>query len=1459
MQVNKKHADGQSDSSSIGSFLDDTDREVCSLTDRAFKSLCVAELESSYTEVDPVVSPNISHQFSSKFPQGPWNHAIKKNTLPNKGLPKTEEHSTFQQFPNDTQEGQNATINITPSIRMKMGLPVPSLHNYKHTSKVSSLIKTFDKAENREASATAKQPVRNSLAKLPLICGGNMAFWGGKTILNIQKELSEFSEPFQDMANASGRPELHELHRRQNKMDLACHGPRGFYRQADASNIRTSNATAVSRKAAKKRTGKAKEPARKGSFLHSENSAFESWNLHHKKLETGGPTEIILKEGNLTYFEETPFFREARIGECKPSPPKVTDPVISEQDFSGAFPQKPLSPASLSPLPLAQVPFPPQANAKDVVSQVLPPQASDLPPSVPRIPTPPSLTSETSFPPSSQVSESLKASTPPQSLPQASVPPEAAAHVVSALAPVPHVTALSEKANNSEFKSELKNVCPPWRKQKKELGGTELTQEIAPEVLRMKDSSYKKPPDVTPMVESSTDESHVASSDPSSPPFNISKLLTPVLPPKQDREPSEGQSFLVAPPISEAGTAKETEERTLYSSQNNYKSKAPSLLFNLKDIRKRVKSTYSPSPLLRILDDKKIKEQDGMKASVTAANTLEGSNKKMVKADKTAHKPSEQMDTTNSFGHFIDSYLTPEDSEMSSLTDFHPNEHHVRQYSPSNSHLADVPTDLEAHVASFHLQDLKNKPVAPSHSAEAEPQVSPYLFFTPEEDTNDNGNQACPPTGKEHRGKRSNSSSEQSFVSVVDQPFNDDSFSLMQLFQKACHQESQRSKNEWSVEEKLCSKEEEEEESRGEKQLHDYSLSIRGCHTDEKHEDQEEQGKNENAAQEIDVKEKREDKWKSMDSASEAKLEGPLTPTSPSSLKPNMFMIKDNTFKSSPVIKAVKLPLLRSLSCEEAITGSHAEAERQTLGPIRSTPNIQEVDLSLSRNRSQQDVRDAATGRDADESRSMPGSVSCQVVGKSPLMTEYTLREGPEGVYMQELVGEDEGANIAPGLAQKGLKSGEKQLARDKEKARAGKLRRNSSSQPILSFEGDPAQNRQRFPAREKANYFKNNLLSKRRGGSCVKKIISQEVRSPTISETHSHASSDVFRDTSASSGTLTISTIPSPRSSSAMQSAFTSPFSDTSAVSNVPQAEKITNSSSLQGGTECGKRSSALETFDLMQTGQLSGDAGSSPVANERLQMAKTVAKPPAVPPKSEKALRRAKKLASKRKKTEAQQKRLQDEAPSHCGDIATLQPVQSSLSPICLNSSLTPSESHLVRLQPAPSLSPTPSLPATTQRKLLQDPDSGEYFIVDLPVQFKTFYDPESGRYIQLSIPPSKRNLAQTPSSESVPSSYVLYPSILPTRVASVPVQASPSQFSESASLMQRALLESASDCSQGGHYPEPLGSQPYIEPAMCDVHSHEVDGSQYNFEKDVSLPDNADIISMGALEDFAVEGVS
>ncbi|KAJ7324480.1 hypothetical protein JRQ81_017500 [Phrynocephalus forsythii] len=322
---------------------------------------------------------------------------------------------------------------------------------------------------------------------------------------------------------------------------------------------------------------------------------------------------------------------------------------------------------------------------------------------------------------------------------------------------------------------------------------------------------------------------------------------------------------------------------------------------------------------------------------------------------------------------------------------------------------------------------------------------------------------------------------------------------------------------------------------------------------------------------------------------------------------------------------------------------------------------------------------------------------------------------------------------------------------------------------------------------------------------------------------------------------------------------AFTSPLPDTVSAFTEPQAEKLADSSLPHRETEDRHEPSPMETANPAEASQHSGGASNSPVSNGRQrlmgQMVKTAAKPPAVPPKTEKALRRAKKLASKRKKIEAQQKKPQDESTTHGTDISHSPLVQSPLSPpVCPNSPLMPSESNL-RLKPRPSLSPTPSLPET-QHKLLQDPDSGEYFIIELPIQLKTFYDPETGRYVQVSLPPSTRSVSQVASAGISPSPFVLYPSTLPLRVSSVPVLASPSQFSETASFMPGTL--STSDWEPGDQYLEPRVGQPCMESAVPDGYAQEADGTECSFDKDVSLSANADIISTGAIEDFAVEGI-
>lgn len=50
-------------------------------------------------------------------------------------------------------------------------------------------------------------------------------------------------------------------------------------------------------------------------------------------------------------------------------------------------------------------------------------------------------------------------------------------------------------------------------------------------------------------------------------------------------------------------------------------------------------------------------------------------------------------------------------------------------------------------------------------------------------------------------------------------------------------------------------------------------------------------------------------------------------------------------------------------------------------------------------------------------------------------------------------------------------------------------------------------------------------------------------------------------------------------------------------------------------------------------------------------------------------------------------------------------------------------------------------------TQRKVLQDLGSGQYFVVDMPVQVKTktFFDPETGKYVQLNVRESAKRTSQ------------------------------------------------------------------------------------------------------------------
>ncbi|KGL80050.1 Uncharacterized protein C10orf71, partial [Tinamus guttatus] len=586
MQGNKKHTEGHSDSSSIGSHLDDTDREVSNLTARSFKSLCVAELEDPYNEPDLTISPGFTHQFSAKFHPGALNHAIKKSHVCNKLTARNNEPtiwaSTFQQLPKRTQEEKKtAKISTLGTERRKLNLPAPGPRNNKHVSKVSSLIKTFDKTENQGSGSSlvaSKQPIKNSFQKYKVKHGNDMACWDDTTFLSIQKELSEFSDACRDSHHLSGK---YEPQKRLNKTDQSYCGPDSYYPVLiEMSKVAKSNFSRFSNKAANNRSVKVIEPTKKGNFLHSENSAFESWNVHHKKLTE--KEEFIDKqktEKGLAYLEEAPFIKGSSTCEHKLPPVKTTIARKQEKDFQ------------IESTPL-----------------------------------------ETAFRPPATLAE--------------------------------------EKA----LSPQLDSTCPPWRRQK-------ITKDAAERRQTSKEtfmpngktcSLSEKVAVAEPFLDTTPWTKQVNFPGSNSPSFNITELLTPIIPPKQEADSIESELILVTPPPTESVAGREHEGSGFgdYQSRDSYKSKATSLLFNLKDVRKRVKRIYTPSPLLRALEDrnktKEIQEaQESVKLNDSLSTLQEDSNNKIAEKDEASDITSvlsdnfqEKDNKADLTGSFVDSYLT---------------------------------------------------------------------------------------------------------------------------------------------------------------------------------------------------------------------------------------------------------------------------------------------------------------------------------------------------------------------------------------------------------------------------------------------------------------------------------------------------------------------------------------------------------------------------------------------------------------------------------------------------------------------------------------------------------------------------------------------------------------------------------------------------------------------------------
>ncbi|XP_069741426.1 cardiac-enriched FHL2-interacting protein [Narcine bancroftii] len=265
-----------------------------------------------------------------------------------------------------------------------------------------------------------------------------------------------------------------------------------------------------------------------------------------------------------------------------------------------------------------------------------------------------------------------------------------------------------------------------------------------------------------------------------------------------------------------------------------------------------------------------------------------------------------------------------------------------------------------------------------------------------------------------------------------------------------------------------------------------------------------------------------------------------------------------------------------------------------------------------------------------------------------------------------------------------------------------------------------------------------------------------------------------------------------------------------------------------------------------------------------------KAAGKPPVVPPKSEKALRRAKKLATRRKRAENKQRNTSGDVAENEAALSNvpMSPLNRPTSPVhtvCSpepqqqdTSSDFPALPNKLPLNTEESIASLHSFPIS-QRKLLQDPETGQYFVVDIPfqVQSKTLFDPETGNYFQVSIPSTGQNT----TLDFLNTSYVLYPGFL-----SLPLMSAlrpPSQMSAPAVLLELQnegeSLNERTNFDLGHTQVQEI--QPYIETLY-----EPCNGSRAGSEKEAwsstmtsqEQPENhnLELIVMGELEDIAIE---
>lgn len=1481
----RRHADGLA-GSGVG-VMDDTDQEVSSFTDRAFRSLCVAE-EEPFNDVPHIPSPIKGMPLSTKYHLGIFNLSVRK-TQPLAQLPTISRlrgkwAPTFQPLLNCAKDG----LIVAKTNTNKLCVPQPT--GYKPCSKVSSLIKSFDNIEN-------ERPEQDEVSPFKCIPRGKT------NMEQISSEHSKLNNETLESINSDDM-NLHEhrnLHRRTAR-EVFLESQEEICPMPTASPC--SSGSPLQDQA--KKLPNQKQSLRKTNFLHSENSAFMSWGDINKKHHGGDDTDGPVPEAPPILRSATP---------CSPLLQRTTPGVRARDagiEVGWASPASTLSNnfdaiqilRTVPPLPSKRMTKQsresshrvPKVHADKIQAEDMKIDLGSQSPKeqlcvLAKSNSPKKINqslntnqdketvSETSHPLSKQNEESQEKVDFSKEDKKSEIPTKVDEIKLSnkPMPPPGRIKTLIQQIekesvkdvvpfNLSEKKQGLKDsneVCvetlpstphakhpdsnqhsnsnahvPPWRRMN--IHKIEMEDKLLNKCLSIKEcTTGQSNENMTANEDGSLEDKPSISS------FNITNLLTPVIIRKNIQEALIEQPMAITPSPADTMTLNDQDQReiNLYRKRNEYKSKATGLLFNLKDMRKRVKSTYNPSTNLcngyekNYVADGKLQDASAYDKQASEVENVCNNDKEYVPSSTKEEQAkqdffrntSDNYLCLNSPSHHVIPCKVFENGEIPTEGTHTDKNNHKENM--SSSHVSPIEHSPKKHIEdpipNCYLKEDKSKNVEQKQNAPTEPVWGQNGEEFPLQEEN------IKPDSKQE--EPSNTVSNQTIV------FSEQDVKNAQSYTRQCL-DSKEDVNQCSTESDEGGKQKIKNDSLKD-DLQYYAVSNGNIESSrEQH-----QILKEETEVKVEVS-----KLLASDQQGEesSNAEGIKRPSSIINFKPNLFHIKDNTIKSSPVTKPVR-PLLRSLS-EDCLIFHKLEDYSVTIskGDLRGTlPSSWEdrdskIDISKTRNmpanndklwnhvathpvletpdhnreykqiksqheeRENQELWEKPCRMTPDWKKKMEETTELVKMNKSPDMNSPLLDRlffHPVETCVSEVTG------LSPECNTLHLQHASDSIKENGEHA----------SSPFLDSTN--------------TNYspLDNGLLQLEDATS-----FSEDIACSTI--------------TSPMSESITCSIVASPLSVNTQSSGFTTALSTLEDMPSPPLT--CVNSRNEKPNLPINNMINIVPTLsdNLKNTSECIKQPQEKAPSIDSLNKAHTdAAKPPTVPPKTEKALRRAKRLTKKHRKTEIPPK-IQEGDFQESDFVLDVPSPASIISPsISRQSDLNVGSCISRTLQQEESISEasTPSLPIT-QRKLLQDPDSGQYFVVDIPVHFriKTFFDPETGKYLQMSLPPSERS---TPALGMSNSPFMLYQGLAPVPATSISsLKRAPHMLNDSGLYIEGksgAWHEGESDC---------LKMQQSID---CDSCDQSMADTPQSMDRNAGRTRSPDIIAMRDIDDFAMEEIS